>query len=607
MVMIFSRRARVKLPSLVCSILAFSFSLNFYFLPAQALSGKASLKEIAQTAGELKVKEVTIFKEGHALMVHEGRLPLNDAGEVLIDSLPRPVLGTFFPYSLEPTLKLRSVKVGQRKLSSRRTALSVAELVAANEGAQVHLEELVGEGEAAKLVAYDAQIIGIPERSGEEIAAIELGNGEKLDPNLTLPRPGNLLQLKSSEGSHFVPLEKIQRLVFKEKPNLAATKENIANILTMSLTSGANHEGRGQSVRVGMMYLEEGLRWIPNYKLSLDGQGKAKLKLQATLINNLANLDDVSANLVVGVPSFKFKDETDPIALADILSRVSKTSPRDSSLRRSFSNAIMTQVASYSDQNNVSDEKPASSAEASKNEDLFVFHVKHLSLKRGERVVIPIEEYTLEYKDLYSLELPVLPPQEVCQQRTEIDVETQKLLRQTKVIHKIRLKNSSKHPFTTAPVLVTSTENGLEELLAQSMTSYTNPDSSCDLDLTQAIDIKAAKEEKESARIADAISFNDYKYSRINLQGKLSLLNKSSKTIALEITRKVLGTVDSASQKGQAIMLNSLEEELPPYWAYYSWPNWYRQLNGTGQFSWSIILEPGQEKELTYLWHYFWR
>ena len=34
-----------------------------------------------------------------------------------------------------------------------------------------------------------------------------------------------------------------------------------------------------------MIYLQRGIRWIPEYRVEIDGKGEARVKLQATLIN----------------------------------------------------------------------------------------------------------------------------------------------------------------------------------------------------------------------------------------------------------------------------------------------------------------------------------
>src|SRR6516225_9340588 len=63
----------------------------------------------------MPVREVTVFKDGHALMLHSGKMPVEPSGDVLMDYLPVPVLGTFWPYSADKDVKLTAVVAGKRK------------------------------------------------------------------------------------------------------------------------------------------------------------------------------------------------------------------------------------------------------------------------------------------------------------------------------------------------------------------------------------------------------------------------------------------------------------------------------------------------------------
>jgi len=42
-----------------------------------------------------------------------------------------------------------------------------------------------------------------------------------------------------------------------------------------------------------------------------------------------------------------------------------------------------------------------------------MFSVKHLTVKKGQRMVVPVTEFTLKYKDVYALNIPFSPPPEV--------------------------------------------------------------------------------------------------------------------------------------------------------------------------------------------------
>lgn len=40
---------------------------------------------------KMPIKELTVFKDGHAFVLHEGAMPTDKSGNVLLDYLPTPV------------------------------------------------------------------------------------------------------------------------------------------------------------------------------------------------------------------------------------------------------------------------------------------------------------------------------------------------------------------------------------------------------------------------------------------------------------------------------------------------------------------------------------
>ena len=248
-----------------------------------------------------------------------------------------------------------------------------------------------------------------------------------------------------------------------------------------------------------------------------------------------------------------------------------------------------------------------------KNEDLYVFTVKHLSLKKGQRMVIPIAEYALKYRDVYTVDLPFAPPQEMRrggQFNNEQQAEMARLLAAPKALHKVRLTNTSKLPITTAPALIL---NG-ERVIAQGMTTYTAPGGSLDLTLTTATDIRVRKSDKETGRTPSAANWNNLTYGKIDLAGTISLINYADRPVDLEITRNVLGNVGKADHEGVASMVNVFEDddyaahaETPSWWGSYSWPDWWAHFNGIGRITWKTHLDAGKTVDLGYTWHYFWR
>ena len=112
-----------------------------------------------------------------------------------------------------------------------------------------------------------------------------------------------------------------------------------------------------------MAYVQKGLRWIPSYKVTLTGNGRARVQLQATLVNELADLDNVTAHLVVGVPSFAFRDTIDPVALQERVTRLGPLFDASTTTSQALSNAIVSQVAGTGDTFARGDRQPPNGAD----------------------------------------------------------------------------------------------------------------------------------------------------------------------------------------------------------------------------------------------------
>lgn len=574
-------------------------------LLANGSSSRAASESAAPLSAlaEMPVKEITVFKDGHTFVTHEGPMPTDGAGNVVMDYLPTPVMGTFWTYSNEKDAKLGSVVSSRRKVLIPQTALNIKELVQANAGAEAHIVEVRGGGEKSAYVEYDATVVGIPTRSSEELEETSPPNSGEM-----LPVSGEVVLLKTQTGVSAVPLNKIDSISFKGNYQEKLSRTEFRNLLTLKLNWS------GQSTRkadVGMVYLQKGIRWIPQYKVQIDGNGNAVVKLQASIINDLVDLKDVTAHLVIGVPKFAMKGTPDPISMQETFAQLSNQFRDSAAFDNRFSNAIMSQTASSvpMSEETTSEVSPEVSG-SKKNEDLFLYTIKHVTLKKGQRMVVPVCEATVKYKDVYTLDIPFAPPPEMRQyfhgQQSQVD----RLLAQPKVMHQIRLANKTEFPFTTAPALILNNNR----ILAQGLMTYTAQGSSSDLTVTNAIDIKVKKEDKETARVPNAATWQGDQYGKIELNGTLSLTNFGSKPAELEIRRNVLGKVLSADHNGVAEMVNVIEDEdyrsediYPAWWQWYSWPHWWGHFNGIGRITWKPTIEPKQTLTLNYKWCYFWR
>lgn len=577
--------------------------------PAQAAGpGPAPHSALAR----MPVKEVTIFKDGHALLLHAGKMPTDPRGDVLLDDLPAPVLGTFWPYANQPGAKLSAVTAGQRKVRIERTALNMRDLIEANVGAEVVVTETPSfAGEKAAPLVYSATIQSVPEQgSGEREQTSPPGTGPHT------PVKGSLVILKTDSGVKAVPIERIADVTFEGDYKGKASSEEFRTLLTLDLDWEAGKTAK--EADVGMMYVQRGLRWIPNYKVTIDGKGQATVALQATLINEITDLEGVTAHLVVGVPTFYFHETLDPIALGRSMGQLSQYFQSNAQTAYAMSNAIMSQQARMGEQRGGQLAEGAAApidlgpeiAGSGKTEDLFIFTVERVSLKKGERMVLPVTEFTVPYRDVYTVDIPIAPPPEVFRQfDSRQQAELAQLFAQPKVMHQIRLTNKSQFPFTTAPALVVRDNR----VLAQGLMTYTAAGSESDLDVTAAVDTRVKETSRETGRNPNAEQWHGDVYGRVDLEGTVSLTHFGDGPREVEVTRHVLGTLDRTSPEAKVERINVYEQgagrgyAYPAWWASHNWPYWWHHFNPVGKATWTVKLEPSKPAELRYQWHYYWR
>jgi hypothetical protein len=424
-----------------------------------------------------------------------------------------------------------------------------------------------------------------------------------------LPKKGDIVMLQTKEGVRPVPISRIQEIIFRGEPKAKVAHEEFRNLLTLRLDWGAKEPPA--SAAAGLVYLQKGIRWIPNYRVEVGEKGTARVRLQATLLNEMTDLKGVTAHLVIGVPTFRFKETLDPMGLQQTVAQLSPYFRQDARTAYAFSNVLMTQTARMRE---VRAPQPRTAAPslgpalpgAGKAEDLFVFTVENVSLRKGERMVLPIAEYTLPATDVYTLDIPFAPPVEVRRRfNSSQQAELARLFHAPKVMHKIRLVNKSRYPLTTAPALIV--RNG--RALGQGMMTYTAIGGTSDLAITTAVDVHVSRSDDVTKKTPNAAHWRGDAYDRFDLAGRIALVNHLDRPIALEVTRKVLGNADEADHDGRIVKTSVFDEpaEHPHWWRWYSWPYWWRHFNGIDRITWTLALEPGKRAELKYAWHYFWR
>jgi len=540
---------------------------------------------------QMPVKELTVFKDGHAFVIHEGTVSVEDS-KATLNYVPKPILGTFWPFSADKNAELTSVIAGKQKSPTQEKATNLTELIKANIGKEV----IIDEHQQSK--TYEGKILKLLEKVSYNV--VEPNVYSSWNTPTLKPIPVTTVLLATALGTKTVEIKNIHNITFKG----SASDQFSKDLETAQLQLNLKMKGSNKSeAKVGLMYLEKGFRWIPNYKIDIINDKEVIVKLSATLINDMVDVDNVDLNLVVGVPSFFCQGKYDPIALQkDVVNT-----------NRHRRNIFHNQVAIANFTPSIPEFHPepeATPTNINKNQDLFLYRLKNISLKKGQRMTLPVSENRLSYTDIYSLNIPFTTPIECYRNLDREERQAAMLLNRPAVKHKIRIKNSSEQPFTTAPALVL--KNGLP--LAQGCMTYASIGGTSDITLTSAIDINVTKKDNEVKRTPNAVRWHHDDYGKIELEGTVSLKNFKDKTVTVEITRHFLGRIDKVDGEGKISYTNQFEDDsfhpdAPTsrhWWHSYSWPWWWFKFNSIGKVQWEKTIEPGQQIDLNYNWHYMW-
>jgi hypothetical protein len=576
-------------------------------------------------APKLPVKEITVFKDGHALILHEGlAVPVN--GWVATNEVPEPVLGTLTAFTSTEGAQLEMVKAGFKDVEKLEPCTSLSELLRANAGKDVMLTVALGEGRTRQISGVLQEIPEKevlqkketrPQGSGGYYDRY-LGRYVYPDPQITEEKAllrADYVGIQTDRSTNYVLIKDIVGVeVTGVTGDLVREKKRVRELALK--VSGATG-----NVKVGYTYLQKGIRWIPSYRVVRSGNGKVKISLSATVVNDMVDLEEVKCHLVVGVPNFLMKDQLSPLALKKFMGRLSSyfysgQGRGQGSNYGLLMNSMMSQSVAFGPPSGGESRPPAPGAEATSGqvEDLFLYHRDGLTLKKGERATFKIFEIEASCEDIYTWDLPALPPTEMMRHfPSDRQRQLSATLNKTRVIHKIRIKNDSKFPFTTGPALIFDGD----KVLGQDMITYTSSGNSIDLPITAAVDVNAKKTEKEIERLPN-VRIRGYDFTKVVVEGTLTVKNYKKKSVKLFTKRTLFGKAQF--EQGKVTFIHFMDEQEEPsgnyyggsyypwgWWRWSGWPYWYWYANKISRIEWETTLEPGEEQKFIYKYEYYYR
>ncbi len=516
----------------------------------------------------MATERVIIFKDGHGLFVKSAEGVADGDGKVHTEQVPgAAVLGTFWAIAEKRTLKSTVADWYEtvRPKSEEGSCLSTLELLRANKGKSVTL------GLADKELS--GKLIDLLEAPG-------LRSPQKPGPDGTyetelVARGGELLSIETERGRLVMPVAAVRTLLGKELSTHCVRPGEVAT-RSKRLTFDFGQEAAGKPVALKLFYFTPGVRWIPTYRVVTGTSSKAELELQGEILNEEEDFENAAVDLVVGVPSFKFNGTVSPMSLEQTLrSALAQAMPHLMNSNAMLSNANFNsrsgeEVDWASARAAPSVMSLAADLGAESRQDMFVYGVKGLGLRKGARAMVSLWRNTVPQRHLYTVDLGAFA-------RTASDGAPLKLS-ENKVWHQLELHDDSDVPFTTGAAMVM--EAGVP--LGQDLLGYTSPGGKTMIPITVALNMRASQSEREVGRTAQAKVVDSTQYSLLQKKGSITLRNQEHRRATFRVSMATAGKVERASHSGTVVV-----DELD-------------RVNNQSAVSWELTVGAGETVNLTY-------
>ncbi|HEV3305291.1 MAG TPA: hypothetical protein VGZ91_02525 [Candidatus Sulfotelmatobacter sp.] len=529
---------------------------------------------------ELKTTAVAAFKNGLAFVVRQGDARLEGSMGNLAP-VPNATLGSLWIAPNDAGASLDQVVAHRYKVAGHHSLTVMADVLLANAGKIVTIVD-------NNQKEYTGEIVGVPQEEKSSAGSTQLPN-----PSLEIsyvnsapvaqPRAVPEYLLLKSEGKLLAfYFHNVARVILPPDPILRQSHEEERKALRFKIKGATGH------ANLTMGYLEHGLGWTPSYLISLQDDKTAQVTMQAVLVNDAEDLKDTDLFFVVGVPNFAYANVPSPMALQQSLMEFMQSAGRRNDANGLYPNALtgqMTAGGSIGGLISADAEAPSFAStieelQGAQDEDLFLYSRKNVTLARGERATYNVFSDTVNYEHIYEWNLEEKPRVDgFGNAQNNANAAADRSTKEN-VWHTLRLKNTTKFPWTSAPTMVIS---GTKPL-SQDTVAYTPKGATSSLKLTVAADIRASHEENEIDRQKDLERRRSRNYDQVTVEGTLTIKNYKSKDVRLSIADRVRGSVESQTDDGKA---TKLAEAIAVD-------------NPLSRLTWEITLKAGEERIIKY-------
>jgi len=476
---------------------------------------------------DMQSTSVALFKNGLGFFVREGKVPQMN-GWLVIKDVPAPVLGTFWITGESENLTIKESIAEKVKSAEKIDAISIEELLAANVGKIVELTAQIGD----KTQRFKGVIASVPEDRKKD-AYLERRRGYQYPPL----EQASCVVLETGEGNVVLNKRNIVHLELPADANYQISKEERAR-LKLNIRNSTD-------ATIKVNYLQKGIAWSPSYAVDISQLGKARIKMKALIINDIEDLENCTVSFVTGFPHFLFSEVLSPIGMQEDLTSFIQSLSGDGSRTRRGRDVVTQQavISNFAAPAAVSGYS-ADELEGKFQEDLFFYEKEGVTLRKGERAYYELLSDEVKYEHVYEWEIKdtIQSDRYVYERRDREDPKDWE-----QVWHSIKLNNSTKIPWTTAPA---STVQG-DKILGADILYYTSVGSETNLKITRTTEVKADSHEYEVNRQRNAAQFYGNSYDWVTIRGELKVVSFKDEDIIMDITKQITGKVSEQTHDGE--------------------------------------------------------
>ncbi|HJZ12199.1 MAG TPA: hypothetical protein VJ521_08615, partial [Acidobacteriota bacterium] len=499
----------------------------FFALLLQALISWS--EESPESLIQTKPTIISLFKNGLAFVRREAVLPENQEVAV-INGLPTVVHGTFWVHAPGKDGVIKDVVGFRQDRTEALSAVDLRELILANVGQNVEI--ILNDNNTLR-----GTILPVPDR-----APVDAASFVRIDQRQTTA--ASFVLLRNEKGTVAINQNDIHRVAGTTADlRMDFIKKKTETALRIRTTHSSSDN------RIAIEYLCRGMTWAPSCVIDITNDKQADLSVKAEILNELEDLDHVQVHFITGFPNLAYAGVIDPITLRtdfDTFVTTLSNPPRPDPSRSPYGAVAQQGIFVARDSATISETMPAyvlGPAEGQTREELFFYEKQDISLKKGERGYYPLYAMKVPYDHVYEWSVPdMLDEQERYRTAT-----AQEPVSPEKVWHSLRMTNTGKIPWTTAPIAIT--QGG--QLIGQDLLYYTSPGSKTMVKITIAFDIKAEHAEYEVQRQRNAMRLYGYDYDLVDLRGVLKATNYKNKDIVLSISKHLSGEVVKTTPEGK--------------------------------------------------------